>query len=256
MSSGQQITEEKFVEENIRAEEAITNGNLPEAARILVSVVEQDPENWRAFNSFGIISWAQKYWLDAFAMFKKSVSINPVYSDALINLFDASLKLRKVEEALPYFEKALQVNPDLGEIRIIRDSIVQQGQDIYTSKRALSIGFYSPLIEEAEKELEAGNLFKAMELFLRANDVEGPSAKAFCGLGIISYYQKRYQDAFTLFLESIKLNPSDPDTYLNLLDAAKECDLVGDAIKVYQAYRPDFSSLESISEEFESAVNP
>ena len=95
-----------------------------------------------------------------------------------------------------------------------------------------------------------------MELFLRANDVEGPSAKAFCGLGIISYYQKRYQDAFTLFLESIKLNPSDPDTYLNLLDAAKECDLVGDAIKVYQAYRPDFSSLESISEEFESAVNP
>ena len=139
-------------------------------------------------------------------------------------------------------KKHCRVSPDLGEIRIIRDSIVQQGQDIYTSKRALSIGFYSPLIEEAEKELEAGNLFKAMELFLRANDVEGPSAKAFCGLGIISYYQKRYQDAFTLFLESIKLNPSDPDTYLNLLDAAKECDLVGDAIKVYQAYRPDFSS--------------
>jgi len=251
MNSGQQIIEEKFVEENLRAEDAITKGDFPEAARILVAVVEQDPQNWRAYNSFGIISWARKYWLDAFAMFKKSVSLNPLYLDALINLFDASLKLRKVEEALPYFEKALQDNPDIEEIRIIRDGIVEQGQDIYTSKRALSIGFYSPIIEEAEKELQSGNLYKAMELFIKANDSEGPSSKAFCGLGIISFYQKRYQDAFTLFLESIKLNPSDPDTYLNLLDAARECGNINDAVKIFNTYRQEYNQLDSIASEFE-----
>jgi len=250
MCSQQPATEERHTEENIRAEEAIAAGNLPEAAGILVGIVEKDPGNWRAYNNMGIISWTRKCWNDAYSMFLKSVTLRPDYADALVNLFDASLKLKKIDEAMPFFEKALDVNPQLEEISVLRDSIHEQGTAIYTSKRALAIGVYSPLIEQAQKDLESGNLFQAMELFIRANDIEGPSADAFCGLGIISFYQKKYDDAFVLFTESLKLNPTDPDTYLNLLDTARLCNREDEARKIYNAYLEEFPELFAIGSHF------
>jgi tetratricopeptide (TPR) repeat protein len=244
---------EKFSAENQRAEELIALGNLPEAARILVEIIQSDPDNRRAYNAMGVLSWAKKKWNDAYVMFMKAITLHPGYADALVNFFDASLKLKKIAESLPFFEKALQHNPELEELRTIRDQIVNLGDDIYFSNRALEIGVYSPLIEEAEKELAAGNLFKAMELYLKVNDTEGPSAESFCGLGIISFYQKRYQDAFTLFMESIKLNPSSTETFLNLLDAAKECGMTAAARETFDLCRREYPALGTIAGEFEKA---
>lgn len=243
MLSKDTVHQERFKEENLLAEEAITGGKLSEAAALLVNIVENDPENWRAFNNMGILSWSQKCWNDAYTMFRKSVSLRPGYADALVNLFDAALKLKKIHEVTSFFETACEINPEMEEITILRDSILKQGDAIYTSKRAFSIGIYNPAIDEAKKELDSGNLYKAMDLFLQANDKEGPSADAFCGLGIISYYQERFEDAFVLFMESIKLNPIDTDTYLNLFDAAKACNRQKEALELFNTYRQQFAEL-------------
>jgi tetratricopeptide (TPR) repeat protein len=250
MHSKDTLPQEHFKEENARAEEAISSRNFPEAARLLVDLVEKDPANWRAFNNMGILCWAQKNWNDAYAMFLKSASLRPQYADAIVNLFDAALKLKKIGAILPILEKACEYEPGLEEIAILRDSIREQGDAIYTSRRALAIGIYSPRIEDARKQLESGNLNRAMELFLLANDEEGPSADAFCGLGIISFYQERFKDAFVLFIESIKLNPSETDTYLNLIDAARACDKMSDAKKVFTTYRKEFPDLHILDDQF------
>jgi tetratricopeptide (TPR) repeat protein len=250
MLSKDTVPQEQFKEENVRAEEAITSRDFPEAARLLVDVVEKDPDNWRAFNNMGILCWAQKNWNDAYAMFLKAIMLHPGYADALVNLFDAALKLKKINDILPYLEKACELDHGNEEIAILRDSVREQKDDIYTSKRALAIGIYSPRIEDARKELEAGNLNRAMELFLRANDEEGPSAEAFCGLGIISFYQERFEDAFVLFIESIKLNPTEADTYLNLIDAAKACKKTSDAKLVFDTYRKEFPELCTLDDLF------
>jgi tetratricopeptide (TPR) repeat protein len=250
MLSKDTVPREQFKEENTRAEEAISSGDFPEAARLLVDIIEKDPANCRAFNNMGILCWAQKNWNDAYAMFMKSATLRPQYSDALVNLFDAAIKLKKINHILPFLDKACESDPSLEEIVILRDSIREQGNDIYTSRRARAIGVYSPLIEDARKELESGNLDRAMELFLKSNDEEGPSADAFCGLGIISFYQERFDDAFVLFIESIKLNPSDTDTYLNLIDAAKACNKTSDARLVFDTYRKEFPELNTLDDHF------
>lgn len=244
--------EETFTAENLIAEDAISQGDLPQAAQILVQIVEKDPRNWRAYNNMGVLSWIRQHWNDAYVMFKKSASINPTYIDALLNLFDASLKLKKVTEVLPIFELALQTDPDLNEIKILHQNIIDQGENIYFSPKALSIGVFSPLLDEAEKELEAGNLIKSMDLFLKANDTEGPSARTFGGLGIISFYQKNFDDAFSLFIESIKLNPLDREMFQNLLDAAKECNKLAAAREIFDLYRKQFPSLEEIASDFDN----
>lgn len=241
---------ELFADENSHAEELIDKGTVSEAARILVDVVRSDPQNWRAYNNMGLISWNRKAWFDAYTMFHKAVTLKPDYQDALINLFDAAIKLRRVDEVEPLCERALHVNPELDEIKIILESIREQGDDIYLSERALTIGTHHPKIEEGNRLLEEGQLLKAMETYLSVNDTEGPNAEAFCGLGIISYHQKRFSDAYTLFLESIKLNPVLPDTFLNLLDAAQGCDKLDEARKIYRIYAQEFPALRSIAADF------
>jgi tetratricopeptide (TPR) repeat protein len=243
---------DRFAQENERAEQFIQQGQLPEAAQVLVGIVEQNPTDARAYNNMGILSWMQKAWNDAYTMFKRSVELKPTYSDALVNLFDASLKLHKAREILPLFKEALEQDPSLEDIRIIAESIEQQSdEDIYSSERALMIGPYNPGIEEADKLLQEGQINQAMAKYIEVNDQEGPNAAAFNGLGIISYYQERYEDAFTLFLESIKLNPVDPDKFLNLLDAARAIGKTEEAKKIYEIYARDLTTLRSIGGEFE-----
>ncbi len=245
--------QERFLEENLQAEEYINKGDLPAAARILVKVVEQDPQNWRAYNDMGIISWIQKAWEDSWSMFKLACSIKADYTDALVNFFDAGLKLRRIDQVLPFLKEALSKNPDLQEISILAESIETQGDEIYSSERAMKVGVYNPRIEQANALLEEGKLNEAMAEYIAINDTEGPSAETFNGLGIISYYQQRYKDAFSLFFESIKLNPTNNDTYLNLLDAARQTGNVDDAKKIYNFYAEEFQSLKEIEEDFKNA---
>jgi tetratricopeptide (TPR) repeat protein len=250
-SSQPESTAERFLEENQQAEQHITNNDLPAAAAILVSIVERDPENWRAYNNMGIISWMQSAWSDAFTMFRRAAELKGDYLDALMNLFDAGLKLRRVGEALPLFRRALEINPDLEEIKIIAEGIEEQGDEIYQSERALQVGQYHEGIESANKLLEDGRINEAMTQYLDIVSNEGPNADAFCGLGIISYYQKRYEDAYSLFIESIKLNPVNTDTFLNMLDAARMIGRVAEAKKIYTTYAETISSLKRVRDEFE-----
>jgi hypothetical protein len=57
-----------------------------------------------------------------------------------------------------------------------------------------------------------------------------------------------------LFMESLKLNPLDFDTHLNLLDAGKACGRVDDVKKIFDIYRKELPELEEIAPEFENLV--
>jgi tetratricopeptide (TPR) repeat protein len=251
--AGKTAADEPFASENQLAEQCISAGDLVTAARLLVDIVAKDQANFRAYNNIGIVSWMRKSWEDAYAMFMKAVGVKPDYADALINLLDAALKLRRIGEILPCFEQALAQSPDNEEIRLIRDGIVQQGDGIYTSERGLMVGVYNPRVEEAQKLIAEGKLFPAMEKLLKINDEEGSSAEVFSGLGVISFYQQRYSDAFALFTESLKLNPTSRDDYLNLLDAAKLCGKVSEAKEFFGQYSRKFQFLSVLSPDFDAA---
>ena len=246
------MSQQLFEAENKEAEEHISQGRIAAAARILVTLVEKDNANYRAFNNMGIISWLQKAWDDAYLMFERALTIKPDYSDAIVNLFDAALKLKRIDRARPFFEKAAAADPLIEEAIIIRDAIREQGEKIYECERALMVGTFNPLIDEGEKLIREGLLIRAMEKFLKVNDTEGPNADALSGLGTIAYYQQNYADAYTLFLQSIKLNPAKTDNFLNLLDAAKNCDKIAEAQKIYTEFALHMPSLKSITGYFEN----
>ena len=241
---------ELFTEENEAAEALIASGDLPAAAKNLVEIVELDPNNARAYNAIGVIAWMRSAWKDAYSMFIKAIAIRPDYTDALINAFDAALKLHCIVEIQPLFEKAASLHPRDEEVSIMYESIVREGDGIYQSERALRIGTYNPRIDEAQQLLDDGKLHEALARYMSINDEEGPSARVFSGLGVISFYQRRYDDAYTLFLESLKLDPTSYENFFNLLDAAKACDRVDDAKKIFALYLKHFPFLKKIEHEF------
>jgi len=241
---------ELFSEENDAAEALIASGDLSSAARKLVDIVELDPNNCRAYNAIGIIAWMRSAWTDAYAMFIKAVTIRPDYTDAFINAFDAALKLHCVADVQPLFEKAASLHLPAEEIAVIYESILREGDGIYQSERALRIGTFNPRLDEAQALLDDGKLHEAMAEYLKINDEEGPSARVFSGLGVISYYQRRYGDAFTLFVEAIKLDPTAYENFFNLLDAAKACGKENHAREIFALYVKHFPFLKDIEQEF------
>jgi tetratricopeptide (TPR) repeat protein len=240
-----------FAAQNARAETLIEQGDYPLAAELLMDILQKDPANNQAYNNLGVLSWAREKWLDAFVLFRKAADLRPGYVDALVNLFDAALKLKRVHEILPCFETSVSFAPADEEIAMIYETIKQLGNEIYSTARALELGYFSPSIEEADKELDAGNLNSAMQLYLKSNDEDGPSTEAFSGLGVISYYQQRYDDAYSLFVEAIKINPSKPDILLNLLDSAKACGKTGEAKEIFEICVKERPELEEIRKDFE-----
>lgn len=250
MNTHSQEIECRFGEENSRAELAIANGRNQEAAKLLLDIIDKDPDNWRAYNNLGILSWSTSKWIDAYQLFKKAVSLKGDFEDALVNLFDAALKLRKINEVSSLFNAAIELNPSLNDVRTIYETIIGMREEIYQSKRALSIGFFSPVLGDAEKLLEEGNYYAAANKFLESVDTDGPNGPAYCGLGIISFYKQKFHDAYSLFIESIRLSPCDPETYLNLLDVSKEIGKTDIAKEVFNVYRKEFPELENIAQHF------
>ncbi len=53
-------TFETYEDENGRAEELINNGNIADAASILLSIIDRAPENSRAYNNLGMVAWKDR----------------------------------------------------------------------------------------------------------------------------------------------------------------------------------------------------
>jgi len=155
-----------------------------------------------------------------------------------MNLFDAALKMKRIDEFKPLLARAVEKDPGHEEMKIIHDAIQDLGDEIYFSERGLAVGQFNPKIEEANKLLEDGDHAGASKIYLEVNEEE-PNAQAFCGMGIISYYQGSYDDAFKLFLESIKINPVDVDTFKNFFDAAEALGKTEQAKKVLEIYQKE-----------------
>lgn len=238
----------EIISDNERAEEQIMGNNLPEAAAILVDIVDNDPTNSRAFNNLGVIAWKQENWYDAFGLFKHSLTLQPDYADAAANLFDMALKIRRIPEVKDLLIKASQLLPHDEELEDIALGLIEDGEDIYFCGRALQQGYYHPELEYANQLVQEGELQEALKLFLKVHDEQGELAEVYNGLGVINFYQGNVRDAFTLFLEAIKLNPINRDMFLNLFDSAVEIDERDSALQVFYTCKKEYPQLAEIEE--------
>lgn len=237
-----------YVYENERAENFIVDDNLPEAATILLDIIDRSPNNSRAYNNLGVIAWKQDNWYDSFGLFKHALELQNDYADAASNLFDLALKTRKIDEVRDLILKAAALLPSNEELEDIALGLHEEGDNIYFCGRALQQGYYHPDLELADSLVSEGKLVEASTMYFKVLDEQGDLAEVYNGLGVINFHEKRYSDAFALFTEALKKNPCNRDMFMNLFDAAKEIDHVKHAVDIYYTCRKEYPQLAELED--------
>ena len=86
--------------------------------KLLLSSVQADAQNYRAWNELGIIYGRNGQIADAEVCFSKSLAVMPSYHPALSNMGNICMIKKEFEKAVGYYEKALAVKPDDVNTRI------------------------------------------------------------------------------------------------------------------------------------------
>lgn len=146
----------------------------PEAKLILERVIVKKAE-WKAYNGLGIIANLQGDMKQAEFLFKKADSIFPNSPEILNNVGFSLFSLGELNEALLYYNKALQINPD----------------------------FKKALYNYALLEARLNNYDDAYNAFVKAST----AAEANNNLGYITMMKGDYVRANDYLQTAIKLSP-------------------------------------------------
>lgn len=90
----------------------MAKGDTENAIRTYCAAINCEPENFRAYSKAGLALWENDMIEEAMVSLHKSIELNPNYDITQNNLGVIYLDgLGCAADALPYFEKALQINP-------------------------------------------------------------------------------------------------------------------------------------------------
>ena len=214
-----------------RESEALLKDGSPEKARdAFAAILAGDPTDFRALNNMGLAAWYLGRLEDAFENFRKCLALRPAWSEALINAFDTALALGRVQDFQPLLAKALAAAPAHPVALKLRDHIGKEGLSLPIGSSFEELEQGAALLEEAEKELQAGRYTEATLKFLAALDGRPKHPQALNGLGITAFAQGKHADAYALFESAAALNPLDQDILMNLWQSAQALRREGEVV--------------------------
>lgn len=88
-----------------------------EAEAAFRSILDVEPENPDALNSFGILLNEAKRYAESEAAYRRTLALRPDFPEAHNNLAVLLQKLKRFAEALPHYRRALELQPDYAAAR-------------------------------------------------------------------------------------------------------------------------------------------
>ncbi len=202
-------------------------------------VAELDPRNASVHNAMGIIYFRQSLWRKSIPEFQKVIALRPT-SDAYTNLGTAYFFIGRYSEAIPIFEKAVEIDPNkVLLIGNLADAYRQAGQ------REKAQAAYDRAIERGYEQLEVnprdaatlGNLAlyyarkggaaKALAVIAQARSIDGADNQLMYDEAVVDALAGHTQDALAALKRaldngySVQEARQDPD--LATVRALPEC---------------------------------
>ncbi|RLF98920.1 hypothetical protein DRN58_06070 [Thermococci archaeon] len=116
-------TEERWREVRSVINDLLTRKKFKKAQNFLEEYLREFPRDWRAWNELGRIYFLQSNREKAIECFKKSLEFYPHYAPATYNLGVTYEKMGRFREAIQFYEKYLEINPDAEDAQIVRFAI-------------------------------------------------------------------------------------------------------------------------------------
>ena len=201
--------------------------------------VDVTSNNYLAYNNLGFYLSSKGDLERAKENYRKSLAINPAYSDALNNLGFALAAEKKYQEAIGLYEAALRVSPNQPEIHNNLGNALSE-----IGKPNEAIAQYEIVLQQQPDHADAhnnlgialameGKLDQALTHFRDAIRAKPAYASAHSNLGNALAAQHKIPEAIAEYQTSLLLNPRDPQAHNNLGNALLEEGNVSDAIKQY-----------------------
>ena len=100
-------------------------GKIEEAEDCFLSIVENDSNNKEAYNNLGVIAFQKDDKEKAIDYFTRSLEIDPLYRDTIVNYVNLLRTLDQLQIAIPLLEKIAELIPEDKEIIQLLDDIRQ-----------------------------------------------------------------------------------------------------------------------------------
>ncbi len=102
-------------------ETLFADGKIEEAEKCFLSVVENDSECKEAYNNLAVIAFQTDDKEKAIDYFTRSLEIDPLYRDAIVNYTNLLRSIDQLPIAIPLLEKVSELNPEDKEIKQLLD---------------------------------------------------------------------------------------------------------------------------------------
>jgi tetratricopeptide (TPR) repeat protein len=157
------------------------------------------------------------YWRDSMALWNHTLACTADNVVAHDNLGEALLEKRQVDEAMPHFRKALEIQPDnrLAQTDLAA-ALLQKGQmseAIFHFRKALALRPTDPLnhYNLGVALLYDGQVDEAAAEFQKAVEIQPGYAKDLNQLGNAALHRGQVDEAMVLFQTLLKVHPDDAD---------------------------------------------
>ena len=179
-----------------RGAKALTVGNYKKAAEIFAELVQDQPDHYEAWNNLGVAYYQQ--WTVSRNMqtlgkaqkaFEESISINPIFSDALNNLGNLLDDLGDLNGAEIILREAVDADPDH------TDALSNLGMVLHRQNK----------------------LPEAIKYYKSAIESDPTQASPWCNLGEAFRELGQLDDAFKATRRALEIQPSHPQARNNLM---------------------------------------
>jgi glycosyltransferase involved in cell wall biosynthesis/ubiquinone/menaquinone biosynthesis C-methylase UbiE len=135
-------------------ETLFADGKIEEAEKCFLSLIEDDSDCKEAYNNLGVVAFQKDDREKAIDYFTRSLEIDPLYRDAILNYTSLLRTLNQIHIAVPLLEKIAETNPGDKEIIQLLEEILSTPQS--RSKIAiLCLPGYESFLEEIVNHLKA-----------------------------------------------------------------------------------------------------
>lgn len=186
------------------ANEYYRRGDLYLAERLYREVLEDQPNNFEAYNNLGNILQDQGRTDEAISCYQKAIKLNPNFAGTYYNLGDALQDKGQLDEAIICYQKVIELDPAFSRA-------------------------YNNLGVALEKK---GEIDKAADYCEKAIALDPTFLEAYFNLGNALHDKGQFDKAIACYQKSLQYNPYHVGTYTNLgnvfqsrgqLDKAEAC---------------------------------